>query len=96
VHKFNQEYRRRRLETQRRGERFMDYALATARLRRADHQGGGGRAGGDRPGGLRSAQVRVPADGGRLARGLGRVRAAPGDDLGAGCREYSWRRGIGG
>jgi hypothetical protein len=30
---FNQEYRRRRLEAQRRGERFMGYGQATARLR---------------------------------------------------------------
>ena len=30
LHEFNQEYRRRRLEAQRRGERFMGYA----RLRR--------------------------------------------------------------
>jgi hypothetical protein len=35
LHEFNQEYRRRRLEAQRRGERFMGYAQATARLRRA-------------------------------------------------------------
>ena len=34
LHEFNQEYRRRRLEAQRRGERFMGYAQATARLRR--------------------------------------------------------------
>jgi len=33
LHEFNQEYRRRRLEAQRRGERFMGYAQATARLR---------------------------------------------------------------
>jgi hypothetical protein len=33
LHEFNQEYRRRRLEAQRRGERFMGYAMA--RLRRA-------------------------------------------------------------
>jgi hypothetical protein len=32
---FNREYRRRRLESQRRGERFMGYGQATARLRRA-------------------------------------------------------------
>jgi hypothetical protein len=35
LHEFNQEYRRRRLESRRRGERFMGYAQATARLRRA-------------------------------------------------------------
>jgi hypothetical protein len=35
LHEFNQEYRRRRLGAQRRGERFMGYAQATARLRRA-------------------------------------------------------------
>jgi hypothetical protein len=35
LHQLNQEYRRRRLEAQRRGERFMGYAQATARLRRA-------------------------------------------------------------
>jgi hypothetical protein len=35
LHEFNQEYRRRRLESQRRGEQFMGYAQATARLRRA-------------------------------------------------------------
>jgi hypothetical protein len=35
LHEFNQEYRRRRLESQRRGERFMGYAQATARLRHA-------------------------------------------------------------
>ena len=35
LHVFNQEYRRRRLEAQRRGERFMGYAQAMARLRRA-------------------------------------------------------------
>jgi hypothetical protein len=35
LREFNQEYRRQRLEAQRRGERFMSYAQATARLRRA-------------------------------------------------------------
>ena len=35
LHEFNQEYRRRRLEAQRRGEGFMGYAQAKARLRRA-------------------------------------------------------------
>jgi hypothetical protein len=35
LHEFNQEYRRRRLEAQRRGEPFMGYGQATARLRRA-------------------------------------------------------------
>jgi len=35
LHQLNQEYRRRRLEAQRRGERFMGYAQAKARLRRA-------------------------------------------------------------
>jgi hypothetical protein len=35
LHEFNQGYRRRRLEARRRGERFMGYAQATARLRRA-------------------------------------------------------------
>jgi hypothetical protein len=35
LHEFNQEYRRRRLEAQGRGERFTGYAQATARLRRA-------------------------------------------------------------
>jgi hypothetical protein len=35
LHEFNQEYRRRRLEAQRRGKRFMGYTQATARLRRA-------------------------------------------------------------
>jgi hypothetical protein len=35
LHEFNQECRRRRLGAQRRGERFMGYAQATARLRRA-------------------------------------------------------------
>ena len=35
LHEFNQEYRRRRLEAQARGERFMGYARATVRLRRA-------------------------------------------------------------
>ena len=34
LHEFNQEYRRRRVEAQRRGERFMGYAQATARLLR--------------------------------------------------------------
>jgi hypothetical protein len=34
LQEFNQEYRRQRLEAQRRGERFMGYAQATARLRR--------------------------------------------------------------
>jgi hypothetical protein len=34
LQEFNQEYRRRRLEAQGRGERFMGYAQATARLRR--------------------------------------------------------------
>jgi hypothetical protein len=33
LHEFNQEYRRRRLEAQRRGERFMSYGQAMARLR---------------------------------------------------------------
>jgi hypothetical protein len=33
LHEFNQEYRRRRLEAQRRGERFIGYAQAMARLR---------------------------------------------------------------
>ena len=33
LHEFNQEYRRQRLEAQERGERFMGYAQATARLR---------------------------------------------------------------
>jgi hypothetical protein len=35
LHEFNQEYRRRRLEAQRRGERFMGYAQAKERLRGA-------------------------------------------------------------
>jgi hypothetical protein len=35
LHEFNQEYRRRRLKRQARGERFMGYAQAPARLRRA-------------------------------------------------------------
>jgi hypothetical protein len=35
LQEFNQEYRRRRIEAQRRGELFMGYAQATARLRRA-------------------------------------------------------------
>jgi hypothetical protein len=35
LHEFNQEYRRQRLEAQGRGEQFMGYAQATARLRRA-------------------------------------------------------------
>ena len=35
LHEFNQEYRRRQLEAQGRGERFMGYAQAMARLRRA-------------------------------------------------------------
>ena len=35
LHEFNQEYRRRRLEAQGRGERFMGYAQAKGRLRRA-------------------------------------------------------------
>jgi hypothetical protein len=35
LHEFNQEYRRRRLAAQRRGQRFTGYAQATARLRRA-------------------------------------------------------------
>src|SRR6516165_7552415 len=35
LHEFNREYKRRRLEAQRRGERFMGYAQATARLRHA-------------------------------------------------------------
>ena len=35
LHEFNREYRRRRLEAQGRGERFMGYAQAKARLRRA-------------------------------------------------------------
>jgi hypothetical protein len=35
LHEFNQEYRRRRLEAQGRGERFMSYGEAMARLRRA-------------------------------------------------------------
>ena len=35
LHEFNQEYRRRRLEAQGRGEPFMGYAQAMARLRRA-------------------------------------------------------------
>jgi hypothetical protein len=35
LHEFNQEFRRRRLEAQGRGEQFMGYAQATARLRRA-------------------------------------------------------------
>ena len=35
LQEFNQEYRRRRLEALGRGERFMGYAQATARLRRA-------------------------------------------------------------
>ena len=35
LHEFNQEYRRRRLEAQGRGERFMGYAQATVQLRRA-------------------------------------------------------------
>jgi hypothetical protein len=33
LHEFNQEYRHRRLEARGRGERFMAYAQATARLR---------------------------------------------------------------
>jgi hypothetical protein len=32
LHQFNQEYRRRRLEAQGSGERFMSYAQAMARL----------------------------------------------------------------
>ena len=35
LHEFNQEYRRRPLEAQGRGEPFMGYAQAKARLRRA-------------------------------------------------------------
>ena len=35
LHEFNQGYRRRRLEAQRRGERFRGYGQATARLWRA-------------------------------------------------------------
>jgi hypothetical protein len=35
LHEFNQEYRRRRLEAQARGEPFMTYGAARARLRRA-------------------------------------------------------------
>ena len=35
LHEFNQEYRRRRLEAQGRGERFMSNGQAMARLRRA-------------------------------------------------------------
>ena len=35
LHEFNQEYPRRRLEAQRRGERLIGYAQAMARLRRA-------------------------------------------------------------
>jgi hypothetical protein len=59
LHEFNQEYRRRRLEAQRRGERFMGYAQAKARQRHANRQGGGHwrQAGGDRPGGLRTCQL---------------------------------------
>jgi hypothetical protein len=34
LHEFNQEYRRRRLEAQGKGEQFMGYEHATARLRR--------------------------------------------------------------
>ena len=34
LHEFNREYKRRRLEAQGRGEQFMGYAQATARLRR--------------------------------------------------------------
>ena len=55
LHEFNQEYRRRRLEAQRRGEGFMGYAQAKARLRRAITEVAANRLrpGGDRSGGLR-------------------------------------------
>jgi hypothetical protein len=77
LHEFNQEYRRRRLEAQRRGERFMGYGQATALLRRDDevrcHRR---RAGGNRPGGLRkSAYPRIA--GVRLRPG--RFRVVPKD-----------------
>jgi hypothetical protein len=37
LHEFNQEYRRRRLEAQGSGARFMSYGQAKARLRGGGH-----------------------------------------------------------
>jgi hypothetical protein len=70
LHEFNQEYRLRRLEAQRRGEGFMGYAQAKARLRRAITKVAANRLrpGGDRSGGLRPAIRAERLDEARVAR----------------------------